>query len=133
MLAIDISSTAHAASPEPYAPSHWVSVHGDSHNSDYVALSPTANVEPYWTALDGAAIFVGPIFDTAGRVYVPTGRGQGTSHLHAFSSDGQLLWQTPPMQSLDDVDYGAVISAPIIDSDNNVYANDLNQLWSFTP
>ncbi len=133
MLVIGMSGAAHAASPEPYAPSHWVSVHGDSHNSDYVALSPSAKVQPYWAALEGAAIFVGPIFDTADRLYVPTGRGVGTSHLHAYSADGTLLWETSPMQSLDDVDYGAVISAPIIDSDNNVYANDLNQLWSFTP
>lgn len=127
------SQTVAATSPEPYANSHWVSVHGDSHNSDYVPLSPSTKVEPYWEALEGAAIFVGPIFDTQGQLYVPTGRGQGTSHLHAFSRDGKLLWETPPMQSLDDVDYGAVISAPIIDTDNNVYSNDLNQLWSFTP
>lgn len=117
----------------PYANSPWVSVHGDSHNSDYVSLSPSARVEPYWDALDGAAIFVGPVFDQQNRLYVPTGRGKGTSHLHAFRDDGTLLWETAPMQTLDDVDYGALISAPIVDSDDNIFANDLNQLWSFTP
>lgn len=117
----------------PYARSHWVSVHGDSHNSDYVPLSPTANVEPYWSALDGAAIFVGPIFDQQNRLYVPTGRGKGTSHFHAFSDDGTLLWETPPMKTEEDMDYGALISAPIIDTEGNIFANDLNQLWSFTP
>lgn len=119
------------ANPLPYADSPWVTVHGDSHNSDYVRLSPSANVEPYWSALDGAAIFVGPVFDEENRIYVPTGRGKGTSHLHAFSDDGTLLWESKPMETLADLDYGALISAPIIDKDGNLFANDLDQLWSF--
>lgn len=36
------------------------------------------------------------------------------------------------MQSLTDFDYGAVVSAPIVDRDGHVYAADRNQLWSFT-
>ncbi|MDY0006866.1 MAG: PQQ-binding-like beta-propeller repeat protein [Spongiibacteraceae bacterium] len=115
-----------------YALSPWASVHRDSSNSDYVPLSPHADVEPWWTALEGASLFVGPIFGPEGHIYVPSGRGMGHSNLHAYSADGRLLWETPVMQSMDDFDYGAVVSAPIVDSEGRVYANDRDQLWSFT-
>jgi len=116
-----------------YAATTWATVHRDSANSDYVPLSPGLAVAPAWTALDGAALLVGPVIGPEGNLYVPSGRGAGHSHLHAFDAAGQLLWEAPAMQSLDDVDYGAVVSAPIIDTDGVVYAADLNQLWSFTP
>ncbi|MEE4144962.1 MAG: PQQ-binding-like beta-propeller repeat protein [Halieaceae bacterium] len=115
-----------------YALTPWATVHRDGSNSDYVPLSPHAVVEPWWTALDGASLFVGPIFGPEGNIYVPSGRGKGTSHLHAFSADGRLLWETPAMQSMADFDYAAVVSAPIVDRDGHVYANDRNQLWSYT-
>lgn len=115
-----------------YARSAWATVHRDSSNSDYVPLSPGADVEPAWTALDGAALFVGPVFGPEGNLYVPSGRGTGTSHLHAFSRDGRLLWESPPMRSVQDLDYAAVVSCPIVDAEGHVYAADLNQLWSFT-
>ncbi len=115
-----------------YAPTVWATVHRDSRNSDYVPLSPGADVAVAWTALDGAALFVGPVFGPEGNLYVTSGRGRGTSHLHAFARDGSLLWEAPPMQSESDLDYAAVVSSPIVDAEGNVYAADLNQLWSFT-
>lgn len=114
-----------------YAQTAWATVHRDSSNSDYVPLNPTSDVDVAWTALDGAALFVGPIIGPEGNLYIPSGRGIGTSHLHAFNAAGKLLWQTPPMQDLDDFDYAAVVCAPIIDSTGNVYAADANQLWAF--
>ena len=98
-----------------YVHSAWATVHRDSRNSDYVPLSPGADVELAWTALDGAALFVGPVFGPEGRLFVSSGRGQGTSHLHAFDREGQLLWESPPMQTLQDLDYVAVVCAPIVD------------------
>ncbi|MCP4628906.1 MAG: PQQ-binding-like beta-propeller repeat protein [bacterium] len=116
-----------------YAQTAWPTVHRDSRNSDYVPLRPSPEVAVKWTALEGAALVVGPIIGPEGNLYVPSGRGTGTSNLHAFNRDGQLLWETPKMQDLADFDYAAVVCAPIIDSDGNVYAADSNQLWSFTP
>ncbi|MEL7130494.1 MAG: PQQ-binding-like beta-propeller repeat protein [Pseudomonadota bacterium] len=117
---------------EHYANTAWPTVHRDGSNSDYVALNPTPNVEMAWHVLDGAALLIGPIIGPEGNLYATTGQGADTSHLHAFDKTGALLWQTAPMQSLDDFDYAAVVSAPIIDADGNLYAGDSNQLWSFT-
>jgi outer membrane protein assembly factor BamB len=115
-----------------YAQTAWATVHRDSSNSDYVPLRPGAAVEVAWTALEGAALLVGPIFGPEGHLYVPSGRGRGTSHLHAFDRDGKLLWEAPPMRGPADFDHAAVVCAPIVDSAGHVYAADSNQLWSFT-
>ncbi|MBW2275624.1 MAG: PQQ-binding-like beta-propeller repeat protein [Deltaproteobacteria bacterium] len=115
-----------------YARTLWATVHRDSSNSDYVPVKPGAAVEVAWTALDGVTLLVGPIFGPEGNLYVPSGRGRGTSHLHAFDRDGKLLWEAPPMASKADLDYAAVVCAPIVDSEGHVYAADSNQLWSFT-
>ena len=123
---------AEPATGTHYAHSAWATVHRDSGNTDYVPLRVSTAVEPAWTALDGAALFVGPVIGPEGNLYVPSGRGTGTSHLHAYARDGALLWETPPMRSRADFDHAAVVSAPIIDTDGNVYAGDSNQLWSFT-
>jgi outer membrane protein assembly factor BamB len=114
-----------------YAQTAWATVHRDSRNSDYVPLAPSANVAEAWTALDGAALLVGPVIGPEGHLYVPSGRGVGTSHLHAFSREGELLWETPPMRDASDFDHAAVVSAPIVDTEGRVYAADSNQLWSF--
>ena len=134
---VDLPSVAQTLPAQPvtgthYAQSPWASVHRDSRNSDYVPLAVSTRVAPAWSALEGAALLVGPVIGPEGNLYVPSGRGTGTSHLHAFSPAGKLLWETAPMRSLADFDYAAVVSAPIIDTDGNVYACDSNQLWSFT-
>lgn len=115
-----------------YARTAWATVHRDSRNSDYVPLAPTMAVVPAWSALEGAALLVGPVIGPEGHLYVPSGRGIGTSHLHAFDHEGRLLWETPPMRSRADFDHAAVVCAPIVDGAGNVYAADSNQLWSFT-
>jgi outer membrane protein assembly factor BamB len=120
------------ATGQHYAQTAWASVHRDSSNSDYVPLNPTSNVKLQWTALEGAALLVGPVIGPEGKLYVPSGRGRGTSHLHAYSSDGVLLWESPVMRDMADFDYAAVVCAPIVDPAGNVYAADSNQLWSFT-
>jgi hypothetical protein len=102
---------AEPATGTHYAHSAWATVHRDSGNTDYVPLRVSTAVEPAWTALDGAALFVGPVIGPEGNLYVPSGRGEGTSHLHAFARDGALLWETPPMRSRADFDHAAVVSA----------------------
>ena len=115
-----------------YAQTAWATVHRDSSNSDYVPLRPSPKVAVKWTALEGVALLVGPVIAPEGNLYVPSGRGAGHSNLHAFNSDGKLLWEAPAMKDLSDFDYAAVDCAPIVDSDGNIYAADSNQLWSFT-
>lgn len=115
-----------------YAQTAWPTLHRDSSNSDYVPFDVSTRLRHAWGALDGAALLVGPVIGPEGHLYVPSGRGRGSSHLHAFSPEGDLLWQSPPMDSPADFDHGAVISAPIIDDAGNVFAADSNQLWSFT-
>ena len=115
-----------------YAASPWATVHRDSRNSDYVPMGVSADLEIAWTALEGTALLVGPIIGPEGNLYVPSGRGLGHSHLHAFNRSGELLWKTRPMQSPADFDYAAVVCAPIVDDEGHVFAADLNQLWSWT-
>lgn len=124
-----------AEEPTPgthYARTPWASVHRDSRNSDYVPMEVGADFEIAWSALEGTALLVGPIIGPEGHLYVPSGRGLGHSHLHAFNREGELLWKTKAMQSLADFDYAAVVCAPIVDEGGRVFAADLNQLWSFT-
>ncbi|MBI1827667.1 MAG: PQQ-binding-like beta-propeller repeat protein [Planctomycetes bacterium] len=81
--------------------------------------------------MDGAATLVAPTIGPEGNLYITTGQGPGTSHLHAFDRDGNLLWESVPQASFDDFDSGAVGSAPLIDCDGDVYVGDANQFWAF--
>jgi outer membrane protein assembly factor BamB len=130
---------AAAAEPPPFNPSHapgyaqttWPVVHGDSGNSDYVPIASAGDVERSFHVLAGAALWTAPSVGPEGHVYIASGRGQGTSHLHVFSRDGTLLWEGPPQRNRDGLDSAAVISAPVIDADGDVYIGDSNQFWAF--
>ncbi|MCA9513234.1 MAG: PQQ-binding-like beta-propeller repeat protein, partial [Myxococcales bacterium] len=114
-----------------YAASAWATLHRDSRNSDFAPLFATPALRVAWAALEGAAMWVGPSLGPEGHVYATSGRGEGTSHLHAFDRDGNLLWESAPMRSLADLDYGAVINAPLVADDGDVYQADVDQLWAF--
>ncbi|MFT5577184.1 MAG: outer membrane protein assembly factor BamB [Bermanella sp.] len=114
-----------------YAQTSWASVHGDASNSDYVPLILSTELQPQWLALKGSVSLTAPSVAADGSLYITTGRGKGYSHLHALNRDGELLWEAAPEQSLDDLDAMAVISAPIIDVDGDLYVSDSNQLWAF--
>ena len=116
-----------------YAQTSWSTLHADSRNSDYAPVRVRPAQKVAWTALDGAALFVGPTIGPGGTVYVTSGRGEGTAHLHAFSPEGELLWESAPQRSLADLDYGAVINAPIVDDRGRIFAADMDQLWCFSP
>ncbi len=120
-----------AASGPAYADSSWPTLHGDSRNSDYAPMLVAPRMRLAWESLDGAAIWVGPTIGPEGNLYVSTGQGQGHSNLRALDSQGNLLWEAGPQETLADLDHGAVINAPVIDVDGHVYQADSNQLWSF--
>ena len=117
----------------------WVSIHRDSRNSDYTPFVATADIQVKWEALEGAAILIAPAIGPEGNVYVTTGRGPGFSSLHTFDRDGNLLWESAPvptLESLEDpkpsLESHAVSSGVMIDKDGYVYISDQNQFWSFT-
>lgn len=136
ILALSFVSGAHAedfsARHAPgYAQTSWASVHGDASNSDYVPLILSTELQAQWLALKGSVSWTAPTIAADGSLYITTGRGRGYSHLHALDRDGELLWEAAPQQTLDDLDAMAVISAPVIDSDGDLYVSDSNQLWAF--
>ena len=114
-----------------YSQTAWASIHRDSRNSDFSPfVAPAAN-QVEWTALDGAATLTSFSIGPEGNHYIATGQGPGTSHLHAFDRDGNVLWESAPQASLADLDSGAISSAPLVDAAGDVYLADLNQLWAF--
>ncbi len=117
----------------PYAQTAWPSLHRDSRNSDYAPFVTARAHKIAWRALQGAAVLPAPVAGPDGRLYVTTGRGPGFSHLHALGADGSLLWETAPQQSLDDLDSGAALSAPLVDESGDIYIADSNQIWAFRP
>lgn len=116
-----------------YAETAWSAVHADCRNSDYVPIVTSSNVEVKWHVLEGAVFFAPPTVGPEGNVYVLSGRGAGTSALHAFDRDGNPLWECEPQNTIDDLDSLAEVSSPTIDTDGDLYVSDLNQLWAFHP
>lgn len=138
LLALSLTGGAYAedfsARHAPgYAQTSWASVHGDASNSDYVPLILSTELQAQWLALKESASWTAPTVAADGSLYITTGRGKGYSHLHALNRDGELLWEAAPQQTLDDLDAMAVISAPVIDVDGDLYVSDSNQLWAFQP
>ncbi|MGH9160327.1 MAG: hypothetical protein ACRD2X_10125, partial [Vicinamibacteraceae bacterium] len=117
--------------PAPYAQTAWPSLHRDSRNSDFAPFFMPARHRFSWSRLEGAAVLPAPVIGPAGHLYVTTGRGPGTSHLHAFDRSGNLLWESPPQRSMADLDSAACFSAPLIDTAGDLYLGDRDQLWAF--
>jgi hypothetical protein len=114
-----------------YAQTSAASNHRDSRNSDFYPFVAPAQNQTLYEALDGAVTLLAPSIGPNGTRYVATGRGPGTSHLHAFDAEGNLLWESAPQTTLDDLDSQTVGSSPLIDKDGHVYISDGNQFWSF--
>ena len=111
-----------------FADSAWPGAHRDVRNSDYEPYPSPDSVVPSWQVLEGNNFFMGPSVDAAGNVYVTTAGGPGFSHLHSYDRFGNLRWESPPMESFDDLDYKAFVSAPVLGDDDDIYLADANQL-----
>ena len=86
-----------------------------------------------WTALDGASTLAAPTVGPEGNIYQTTGLAKGNSNLHAFDSDGKLLWQSDPWNDASGFDSCAILQGAIIDTEGDLYVSDCNQLWAFRP
>jgi len=126
------NTTSGTDTGQHYADSAWPTLHRDARNSDYRPITLGTRYRTAWQALDGIALWLGPTIDADGNLWVSSGQGHGTPNLRKLSPGGRILWSSPPQRSLDDLDHGAVINAPILDDAGNVYQADTNQLWSFT-
>ena len=111
----------------------WPAGHRDSANSDFVPMELGHSFALKKHFLQGHPIFWPPTIGLEGTSYVVTGAPPGNSHLHAISPDGEVLWSAAPQESLDDLDSFAIMNAPTIDAEGDLYVGDRDQLWAFKP
>ncbi len=116
-----------------YGQTAWPTIHRDPANSSFVPYVLPAGNQVRWTALDGQATLLAPAIGPEGNLYITTGKGPGYSHLHAFDRNGNLLWESAPQVTADDLDSRAIGSSPVVDRDGHVYVSDDNQFWAFYP
>lgn len=132
MLLADTVSSSYNLS-NSYTQTVWPAGHRDSANSDYVPVIMSRENRLAKHLLPGHPIFWAPLSGPEGNYYVTSGKGQGASNLHAFDGDGNLLWKSQAQATLEDLDGWAIINAPVIASNGDLYVGDQNQLWAFKP
>jgi outer membrane protein assembly factor BamB len=123
----------HSLGKLPYSDSEWPTVHGGPANNDYVPIRHGVEFHKEWEALVGMASITAPTTGSEGNLYQTSGNPPGKSNLFALDRRGNILWQTPPWQNRDDFDSCAVFSAPIVDTQGDLYVSDCNQFWAFRP
>ncbi|MEZ5569120.1 MAG: PQQ-binding-like beta-propeller repeat protein [Halioglobus sp.] len=123
-----------AMAQPPYSPGGWPTLHFDAGNRRAVSVGVVSNHYKTWSALSGASVLTAPVISPdGGALYVTTGLARGRSNLHAFSLQGELLWQSAPWQDAGTgVDPCALLSSPIVDAEGDIYLGDCNQLFAFT-
>jgi outer membrane protein assembly factor BamB len=126
------SKTNSNLSPQ-YFDSLWPAGHRDSSNTDFVPMELGSSFTLTKHFLHGQPIFWPPTIGLDGASYVVTGSPPGNSHLYAISPDGEVLWSAKPQESLDDLDSFAIMNAPTIDAEGDLYLGDRDQLWAFKP
>ncbi len=126
------SKTESNLSPQ-YFDSVWPAGHRDSSNTDFVPLELGTSFELEKHLLHGHPIFWPPTVGLDGTSYVVTGAPPGNSHLFAISREGEVLWSAKPQESLADLDSFAIMNAPTIDAEGDLYLGDRDQLWAFKP
>jgi outer membrane protein assembly factor BamB len=127
-----LATNAQAASV--YSAGGWPTLHADAGNRRAVDATVLDATYHPWHALAGAAVLTAPTTSPDSRqIVVTTGQAAGKSNLHAFSLDGELLWQAPPWTTASDgVDPCAILSSPIVDDRGDIFIGDCNQLFAFT-
>jgi outer membrane protein assembly factor BamB len=129
-------ATATDASAEGvYSPGGWATLHRGPANRKLVTGVRLGQYDRTWTALEGASVLTAPTTSPDGRVlYATTGRARGSANLHAFSIEGETLWQAEGWTSPESgVDPCAILSSPIVDDAGVVYIGDCNQLFAYRP
>lgn len=116
-----------------YAQTLWSTGHRDGSNSDRVPVVMTQRSHIGQHLLQGYPVFWPPTAGPEGHYYVTSGKGQGYGNLHAFDGEGKLLWSSAPQRSPDDLDGWAIINAPVVAANGDLYVGDQNQLWAFHP
>ena len=116
-----------------YFDSLWPAGHRDSANTDFVPVELGTSFALKKHFLHGHPIFWPPTIGLEGTSYVVTGAPPGNSHLFAISPDGEVLWSAKPQESLEDLDSFAIMNAPTIDAEGDLYVGDRDQLWAFKP
>ncbi len=129
------SIALHSLGGQTYSPGGWPTLHQDAGNRRAVETAVDNRQYQTWQALAGATVLTAPTTSPDGqRIYVTTGQAAGKSNLHAYSIQGELLWQAEPWHTASDsLDPCAVLSSPIIDRAGDIYIGDCNQLYAFTP
>ncbi len=122
-----------ALASEGFADSTWPTIHADARNSNSMSYVAPALTSVRWNSLASAAVASGPVIDAAGYLWVTTGQGPGYSCLHKLDHKGNVLWESAPYQTSDDLDSMAIMGSPRIDDQGDVYVTDGDQLWAFTP
>lgn len=124
-----------AQTSSTYSPGGWPTLHQDAGNRRAVDVSVLGRSYTKWDALAGASVLTAPVLSPDGKtLYLTTGLQAGNSNLHAFSLDGEKLWQARPWSNPDEgVDACAILSSPIVDAAGDIYINDCNQLFAFHP
>jgi len=120
-----------AASSPPYADTPWPATHADSSNSASVNFPLPTKLEIAWEILKDRAIVQAATIGPNGLMYATSGQGRGHSHLTAFDRSGRIIWQAPEYKTSDDLDSFAILSAPVIDDQGDIYLCDSNQIWAF--
>ena len=126
------SKTDTNLSPQ-YFDSLWPAGHRDSANTDFVPIELGSSYTIKKHFLKGHPIFWPPTIGLDGTSYVVTGAPPGHSHLFAISPDGDVLWSAKPQESLEDLDSFAIMNAPTIDAEGDLYLGDRDQLWALKP
>ena len=126
------SKTNSNLSPQ-YFDSLWPAGHRDSSNTDFVPMELGTSFSIKKHFLHGQPIFWPPTIGLDGTSYVVTGSPPGNSHLYAISPEGEVLWSAKPQESLEDLDSFAIMNAPTIDAEGDLYVGDRDQLWAFKP
>lgn len=111
----------------------WPVGHRDSGNTDLVPIELGSSFTLKKHLLQGHPVFWAPTIGRDGVSYVVTGAPPGNSHLFAITPDGELLWSAEPQSSLKDLDSFAIMNAPTVDAEGDLYVGDRDQLWAFKP